>query len=221
MKWALGMTIAPRSPATYIKTLDSLAETGWEEVTLFIEPGVTDIPQPCNVVLRSETLGGWKNFYYGLSELVEKYPKVDCYGMIQDDVVFCKGIRSYLEKTLWPSKDCGMVSVYNPECYGKNKPRGWFEINVGNALWGNLAVFFKPSVAKKFVLKNIHSSDYHIDNTIGQFLKDNKTPPYYHTPSLAQHIGHDTTIWAKSNTVSGSRMASDFVGEDYNVALNG
>ena len=48
---------------------------------------------------------------------------------------------------------------------------------------------------------------------------------YYHSPSLGQHIGHSSTLWANQNNplgldelpALGDRSASDFVGESFDA----
>ncbi len=41
--------------------------------------------------------------------------KADAYLICQDDVLFASGLRSYLEQTLWPQPQTGLVSVYCPK----------------------------------------------------------------------------------------------------------
>jgi hypothetical protein len=115
LTWAVGVTTAPRAVPTLGRTLESLVRAGWDHARLFVEPGV-DIPRrfagwPKTV--RDEPLGAYPNWYLGLAELVMRQPRAEAYFMLQDDVVFARGLREWLEYALWPAENCGAVSAYD------------------------------------------------------------------------------------------------------------
>jgi hypothetical protein len=56
------------------------------------------------------------------------------------------------------------------------------------------------------------------DAVIGQWAERKKLPMYYHTPSLAEHIGIVSTLTDDDSTPENGRMSRDFVGEKYDVS---
>ena len=86
---------------------------GWDSPVLFTEPNVElcETHKELKNIKRNERYGAWKNFCSSLQDLVEMYPAADAYFMIQDDVIFCKGVRLFLENNLWPDERTGFVSV--------------------------------------------------------------------------------------------------------------
>ena len=219
--WAIGMTVAPRVKPTHETTIDSFLEAGWDSLHIFAEPDVKIGKQHSNLPItqRKEKMGAWKNWYLALQNLVKLYPDADCYGIIQDDVVFCRGLRRFLEATLWPANDVGVCSVFTPSHYTKERA-GWYKNNRGGTLWMAQTYFFTPDSARNCInhprCKN-WTKDKQIDNVVGFWAKATKLYPYYFSPSLAQHIGHSSTLWNTRNKANGRRAASDFVGQDYDI----
>ena len=223
--WAIGITVSPRPNKTeyHTRTIDSVIKAGWNAPHLFAEPEINIEDRHLSLPRtdRKKVYGCWKNWFEGLKELVETYPDADCYGMIQDDVVFCRGVRIFLEKALWPNTDVGLVSVFTPSHYSETKP-GFYRRNYSGKLWMAQTFFFPPGRAKSCISHKVctgHKGDRNIDNIVGRWLNRIKCPPYYFSPSLAQHIGETSTLWDNSlNQAEGRKSAKDFVGEDYNIA---
>jgi hypothetical protein len=217
-KWAVGITTAPRRQPTLARSLKSLAEAGWEEPRLFAEPDV-EIPPHLPVSRRDIRLGAFPNWYLGLTELVLREPLADAYLMCQDDVLLARNLRSYLERTLWPSEKVGVVSAYCPSHYEKNEKPG-FQIEVrGWDTWGALAYIFPNPSARALlcdplVVNHRHHGPaagmHHIDCVVGSWCLRNNLPYFVHAPSLAQHIGATSTIW-RSGQATGRRRAAQFV----------
>ena len=220
-KWAVGITIAPRKEQTYNITVDSFLGAGWDSIHLFCEPKVivADKHFYLPITRRKKKHGAWANWFASLKDLIDIYPDADCYGLIQDDVVFCKGLREFMEQTLWPSGNTGICSVFVPSHYTRNNP-GWHKTNRGFKLWMAQTFFFTPESARSCAnyefCKN-WDKQKQIDNVIGRWANETKQYPYYFSPSLAQHIGETSTIWSEGNRAAGKRAASDFVGEDYDL----
>ena len=222
--WAVGITIAPRDEKYYSKTIDSVMKAGWESPILFTEPNV-ELCEPhkeLKNIKRNERYGAWKNFCSSLQDLVEMYPAADAYFMIQDDVIFCKGVRLFLENNLWPDERTGFVSVFTPSHYTA-KPTGFYKRNMGGALWMAQTIIMPPDSARNFLqhpVKTGHNGDRNIDNRLGLWASREKRYPWYFCPSLAQHIGSVSTLWTSgANQAAGRKSASDFVGEDYDVGV--
>ena len=219
--WAVGITIAPRERPTHDITIDSFVEAGWESLHIFAEPDVVIDEKHSHfpITKRNRKFGAWQNWFTALKNLVDFYPEADCYGIIQDDVIFCKGVKKFLEKTLWPAPDVGVCSVFTPSHY-TNEVAGWYKNNRGGKLWMAQTYFFPPEGAIS-CLNHPRcvkwKKDRQIDNAVGFWSRSTKMYPYYFSPSLAQHIGHASTLWSKGNKANGRRSASDFVGQDYDI----
>ncbi|MGI9243607.1 MAG: hypothetical protein ACR2RV_22605, partial [Verrucomicrobiales bacterium] len=74
--WAVGLTTAPRRSPTLAKTLRSLRAAGWDDPTVFAEPGTRIAKEfhHLKLVRRQEKLGAWPNFLLGLNELLLTSP---------------------------------------------------------------------------------------------------------------------------------------------------
>jgi hypothetical protein len=197
---------------------------------LFAEPGVI-LPKrfaglPCT--RRDVPLGPFPNWYLALAELVMREPKVDPYFLCQDDVVFCRGLRAYLEERLWPAPKVGVVSLYRPSHFTSDKVKGFHVADRGWATWGALAYIFPNPSAHRFlcdprVVNHRRGGPAdgmrNIDSLVGWWCRDVKLPYYVHTPSLAQHIGATSTIWKTGTSgATGKRRADEFPGEEFDVS---
>jgi len=219
--WAVGITVAPRKTENHTYTIDSFLNAGWDSIHLFFEPKVkvSDKHKNLPITQRKTKLGAWKNWLTSLNDLIELYPNADCYGLIQDDVIFCKGTREFLEHTLWPAKDVGVCSVFTPTHYTRKNP-GWYKTNKKGTLWMAQTYFFPPDSTRNCANHKICTGwkkDRQIDNIVGRWANHVKQYPYYFSPSLAQHVGDTSTLWNKNNQAAGRRAAKDFVGEYFNA----
>lgn len=224
--WAVGVTTAPRQPATLERTLASLAAAGWTGPRLFAEPGSVIPPGFANspITRRDRPLGAWPNFFLGLSELVLRDPHADAYFMLQDDVVLCANLRGYLERSLWPSDRLAMVSPYRSTNYtAQTAP--WRPIDAGWNLIGALTCIF-PNAAARSLLSFARAVSFrqrgpseglrNVDSVVGAWAKHNRLPIYMHVPSLAAHIGETSLAWPGLAAVR-QRQANDFVGEAFDA----
>ncbi|QDU09831.1 hypothetical protein [Gimesia aquarii] len=218
--WAVGMTTAPRKLPTLEQSIHSLADAGWNEPRLFVEPE-TEIPgaaQSLPISLRDETLGAFPNWYLALTELVLRQPLAEAYFLCQDDVLFASGLRGYLEQRLWPARKVGVVSIYCPSHYANEKSEGFHLENHGWDNWGALAYIFPNSSARKFLsdLLVLNHRGFgpaegmrNIDSVVGLWCQRSELNYFVHTPSLAQHIGDTSTIWMRGSN-RGRRRAREF-----------
>lgn len=222
--WAVGVTTAPRKKETLWECLNSIKSAGWDDIRIFAEPR-TKIPTEyawCARTLRDLSLGAFPNWYLALAELVMRNPRVDAYLLVQDDAVFARNSRKYLETTLWPSGCVGAVSVYCPSHYSKQEQRGFVLEQRGAATWGALAYIF-PNRSARHIVGSIevvnhrhHGRDdgmRNIDNLVGSWCLKMGLEYFVHEPSLVQHIGATSTIWKHLTVDSavGKRAAIDFV----------
>ena len=220
-KWAVGLTTAPRECSTLETSLKSLFRAGWTTPRLFAEPG-TRIPQSaCSLPLtqRDSCLGAFPNWYLALTELAMRHPDADAWLLCQDDVLYIEGLRAYLESTLWPSPEAGVVSIYCPSHEHRPGPPEYRRINSAWNTWGALAYVFSCLGIRRFlsdatVLEHRFSGPAdgkrNIDSVVGQFCHDSGLSYFVHTPSLAQHIGRTSTIWHHAAAIGRRRAVGSW-----------
>ena len=220
-RWAVGMTTAPRREPTLERTLQSLAEAGWDRPRLFAEPE-TRIPNKfasLPLTQRDAVLGAFPNWYLALAELVMREPRAEAYLLCQDDVLFAGGLRGYLEEHLWPAPRVGVVSVYCPSHYAVGQEQGFHVEDRGWLSWGALAYVFPNSSARALLCdpqvvghrdRGPAGGLRNIDSVIGRWCRDAENPYFVHVPSLAQHIGATSTIWVRAGN-SRRRRADRFL----------
>lgn len=224
ISWAVGVTTAPRPEPTLARTLDSLAAAGWEHPRLFVEPG-SEIPPRFADLPRSdrdEPLGAFANWYLALAELVMRSPRAEAYFMVQDDVVFARGVRPFLERALWPAANCGAVSIYCPSHYAVGQPAGFHLEDRGWGTW-TAQTLLLPNPSARALLSDVEVVNHrhhgpregmkNIDCVVGRWCLAAGRPFYVYTPSLAQHIGETSTLYA-SASAAGRWSAATFIGED-------
>jgi hypothetical protein len=219
--WAVGVTTAPRREPTLARTLESLESAGWRSIRLFAEPGLalTDEFGQLTVSARDQRLGAFANFYLGLAELVLRQPLAAAYMMCQDDVVFTAGLRPYLEQSLWPAGDIGVVSVYCPAHAAVGFAFGFHREDRGWQACGAHCYVFPPRSARRFLtsievlehrISGPAQGERNIDSVVGRWCHDRGLDYLVHRPSLAQHIGATSTLYPTARNV-GRRAADDFL----------
>lgn len=225
---AVGVTVAARRDRTLERTLNSLAAAGIPRPRLFAD-GDVELPEGFEVSQRKPEIGGWPNFWLALTELVAREPEADCFMLVQDDAVFCKGTYALLKRLNIP-EDCGFLSVYCPTCY--NGKLGWQEGPTGYGMASALTVAFPGERAYEFLLHpwaanhRLHSPKsrhfrgdglHDIDGVIGEWCRQAGLKPYFHSPSLAQHIGYTSVMYPGFTGKKNRRFADSFPGEHVNV----
>lgn len=203
-KWAVAVTTAPRPQSTLERTLASCAATGFPEPLL---------------VRDTTNAGSWPTWFSALKQLLEAHPDATAYLIIQDDVLFCRNLRSYLEQTVWPSETTALCSPFCPAAY-QNPVPGWHRENHGWSLVAALCWAIPPAAARRMVaeLSSIHSFRQ-VDAIVGRWAQAAGLDCWYHTPSLAQHIGLKNSALG-DNSVNDLRQAGDFVGESYSATAH-
>lgn len=206
--WAVGVTTAPRKVSTLGRMLNSLEEAGWSEAWIFAEPH-TDTTCLCpdhRLIVRSETLGAFPNWYLSLTELVMRAPAVDAYLMCQDDILLSPGLRDYALAELWPASEAQVVSFYCAAANEQNGARGFVRLDAGWNTCGALALVFPNAVARALLCDSLflHHRNRgprrgmaNIDSVIGLWCRQSGIPFYLHQPTLVQHIGDHSTLWGK------------------------
>lgn len=235
MKWTVGLITAPRNKGYYLDlTLNSLRVAGFGDVVVFAEPGSL-IPQDHTgpVVFRRQTYGDWSNWATALYDLLLSEPDSDYYFMSEDDGLYCKNVKPYLDRILPTLGEFGTVSLYTPGRYHRPGFLGLHDECQGPLTWSTLSVimtragvisFFSDPDVQRHRFENIFPTNIvwgftvdpknsAKDAVLGQWAKKNGLPMFYHTPCLASHIGNHSTLSHKET--SWENKAVDFVGEDF------
>ncbi len=218
--WAVGVTTAPRKIPTVNQCLKSMFQAGWKRPRLFIEPDApsASLPSDFATTRRTNTMGAFPNWYLGLSELFLREPHADAYLISQDDGFFAKGVKEYLESTLWPSANIGVISLYCPSHEHVEGVIGYREIDRGWGAWGAVAyVFSNPGIrsllSDSVVLNHRHHGPAagmrNIDAVVGSWCQRCQLPYFVHIPTLVQHIGRTSTV-KEQGRLKGSRIAVNF-----------
>ncbi|HUF63380.1 MAG TPA: hypothetical protein VMN36_14990 [Verrucomicrobiales bacterium] len=224
--WAVAVVTAPRRSPTLARTLESLARAGWKTPFLFAEPG-SKLPRFVNrsrLTSRREVLGAWGNWLLAASELALLHPHADAYLICQDDAVFCRHLREYLETHLWPAERVGVVSLHTPRHHTGSSP-GFFPFDPGWGAWGAMAYLF-PNASLRNLLSDPRVINHrhrgpgdglrNVDSVVGDWCRRSGVPYFLHSPSLSQHTGETSTLW-KNSSLRGRRSAADFPGEDFDA----
>ncbi|MBX3444031.1 MAG: hypothetical protein KF774_16600 [Planctomyces sp.] len=221
-RWAVGVTTAPRQSPTLDECLARLAQAGWPAPRLFIDGDVSlaadfqQLPQ----TRRNPQIGAWPSYYLGLAELLLREPDADAFLMLQDDALLCDDpdARGYLESVLWPGRAPGIASLFCSRADTQPQP-GWAEFQ-GVWTWCALAFVFSRESAIRFladenVVRHRFSQSRKpladISWRVGRWAFDSRTPLYFPTPSLVQHIGEVSTLW-QGVRAWGDRKAGWFAG---------
>lgn len=238
MNWSVGITTAPRKQGCYLeKTLNSIIKAGWSEFSIFAEPG-SFIPNHFhkNVIQRPKNYGDWTNWATGFYELLLSNPESDYFMMVEDDAIVNKNCRKYIEQAIPQLKDFASISLYTPSIYNLKNFRGFHNGVLNERTWSTVTVimsktnainFFSDSLVQNhrfadtfglgqefWCCPNTDFKNSIKDAVLGRWAFQNNLPIYYHTPSLAEHIGNDSTLTNEFATKENGRKSFDFVGED-------
>ncbi len=236
MKWTVGIITAPRTNENYLaRTVESIKRAGWSDITIFAEPS-SFIVDNCRIIQRSKQYGDWTNWATALYELLLSEPDTDYFFMAEDDVIVSKHSKEYLEYALPCLENFGSASLYTPSiCHRKNF-QGFHDESKGHKTWSTVTVimsrdkvisFFSDPDVQRHRFEDIFGLGENYwccsktdpknsikDAVLGHWAKKNNLPIYYHTPSLAEHIGDSSTLTNQISSIENGRRSFDFIGED-------
>lgn len=241
MKWIAGVITAPREQESYIAhSVESLTKAGFGDLVVFAEPG-SFIPQSFkgHVVHRPKRYGDWTNWATALYELLLSNPDTDYFLMCEDDAVVCHGCKAYLEYTIPQLGEFGSISLYTPSIYSRKRFRGFHNELQGHRTWSTVTVIMSRDKVIQFFSDpqvQLHRFENTFDKpdgywrcektdpknslkdaVIGRWASSIGLPIYYHTPSLAEHIGNHSTLTDRESTIDNGRRSRDFVGLEYDL----
>lgn len=223
-RWAVGVTTSHRAVPTLANCLQTLDAAGWPQPRLFVD-GDTELPAEARhlpLTVRHPRIGAWPSYYLALAELLMREPAADAYLLLQDDAQLLPhpGLRSYLERLLWPGHEPGLVSLFCSRAY-EQPGNGWHRFH-GHWVWCALAFIFSRTAAQRFLADRevvlhrwnpLRDPLTGIDWRIGEWAAAQNIPIHYPCPSLVQHIGHTSTLWP-GQRILGFRRASRFAGDE-------
>jgi len=223
IKWAYGITTVPsRIDTTLPKTVESLYNAGFDHPTLFVDG--CDDPRPYDkfrlpvsfhsnppmMVARHWILSAW--------ELYLRNPSANRYAIFQDDVLACRHLRDYLDRS--KMDDDGVY--WNLYTFPENLKLtrgviGWHKSNQRGlgalGLVFNRVGFQKLLGCSHFIHKPASTRPIEatrkIDGGIHQGMKQEGYIEVIHNPSLIQHQEGKSTLGNRYKGVD------SFPGEDY------
>jgi len=208
-EWGIGVLTTTHRPGGMLaRTLESYRETGFDPPIVFAD---------------ANRNGGLWNLHRALKTLVKKYPNANAYMIIEDDVLFSKNIREYLEAELWPSvEDHGCIcSIFTPTYYSSDER--WHIEKRGSRTWMSQCRIYHPLSAKKLVadLDNdarLQNKWRQNDTVVGTWAAKNNVDIWFHSPSLTQHMAPKNTSY-EANRPMDYRigLARDFIGENRSI----
>ena len=222
--WATAITTVPSRTELFNRTLESLKSAGFDSPNLVSYDGSlnTDslIAAGCNTITTHcpnvKTAGNW---ILTAIELYLRNPISTYYLIVQDDVVFSRNVRNYLECCKYP--ESGYWNLYtfpqNQKLCPKNKT-GWYKSNQRG--FGACALAFnRETLIRLFTHQHLYDratdpkrGHKAIDGGIVTALKKCGYQEYIHNPSLVQHIGLQSSMANKQHP-----QAISFRGEQFDA----
>lgn len=237
LNWTCGITTVPsRKDDLFPRTLASIEAAGFPKPTIFVDGASFKLaqwyedkyaPLGYSVEVRRHRIYAWGNWLLGLWDLYLRHPSYDRYAMFQDDVVFCKNLKRYLECSEYPSN--GYWNLYTNPPNQTVIPRtkatrrqieGWHPSNqLGFGALG--LVFDNATVLKMFShhhfpvrTKDADRGREGIDGAVVSVFNVTNGQEYIHHPSLVQHLGEYSTIQRKAQLYGPSKS---FPGEGFDA----
>lgn len=239
MNIAYGVTTVPeRIDDLLPRTLKSLETAGFTRPRLFVD-GSSD-PTPywawdADVTCRGDRIGNFGNWYLGMSELFCRNPNADRFIMFEDDIVCCRGLRDYTQRTNIPLGGyCNLYTAGDRNLItSEGKPLGWFYSDQRAS--GALALMFDNETVVRILgsevfvrsRKNKNTGDMRIDGAVCLALRSDprrEIVEFCHKPSLVQHTGANLSVLDRVRQERGLRLMNAdaavsqlFPGEDFDV----
>ncbi len=212
MRISVGILSAPRPEPTLLKCSQAIAESGFSLIHHATESDSRHFLSPCEFE-RSPTgsLGNFQNWLQTARDLLTM--DHDAILIAEDDALFCRDVHALLQRDLWPSRDCGCVSLYCPAMshysqtsFGLGRTRVVMRepLSSSNNLVGALALVFPRHVLQELVhhesiglwkgshaqARNPRTPPYErkaVDTWIGRNLVSMGLSIWNYSPSLVQH----------------------------------
>ncbi len=232
-RWAVGVTTAPRAQTALLTSLRSLFGAGFRDVRVFAEPGAVLPKGVAGITVNEANRGVFQNWRFALQTLRDEKPDAEFFAVMQDDVLYSKNLREFMERDLWFADDVGFISPYRSggktiknRHFRRRRVKQWKSsemylaerqnyrdvCNMGDGLWGALTYIFpKKSVDLVLADSGLKDRQRTIDLAIHPVLARHKRRAVYYNPSLAEHIKGPSSIGHGSGLSSGG----SFKGEEF------
>lgn len=199
---SLGLITCYRPGLDVRASVSALRRGGFDgPLHLFCEPGTPDVAPVRDVIThrnptRLGVLGNWRHCLAWLLEHAAAEYLLVC----EDDVAYCPGARDAWARSLSRVGPVGFWSLYTPrrdrDLMGGS--RGWVAANRGRDAWGTQAMIF-PRASAELVLRYppLREEDQMrgpTDAIVAQCFLEAGIPCYYHSPSLADHLGRVSSV---------------------------
>lgn len=188
IKWAVGVTTAPREPSTLYKTQWSIRAAGWDRFAVFAD--------------GEARIGPYLNFLAALQGLVSSKPSADAFVVFQDDISVSEDLRSWLEGD-WqfqcllehdPTCPTGVISLYTAAPNHVEEP-GWRELEFPATKLGALAYVFPSESARAFLaFPPSRTAARGTDVQVARWCRDTRREYWCHSPSFVMHTGHQSAL---------------------------
>jgi len=183
MRLATAITAAPRpGNVNYLDaTIASLLDAGFNDI---------------EIVGDSELSGSYVNLLRTLKGMLKD--GAEALAVFQDDVEVAKGLRSWLDKNLWPGpvESVGVVSLYTCQVNLQSQD-GWFRLRdlPAHRPFGACAFVFPRHAAEKLIA-NPPNQGFRCgsDTSVATFCIREKLDWWMHSPGLCEHRGEETTM---------------------------
>jgi hypothetical protein len=208
---SVGMISAVREDVELTQSFVHLRYGGFDGVVhRFCEPGVPAVELASEVVrhdneVQRGVLGNWVHCCRWLVENTSSDYVLVC----EDDVAYCRGAKQALCNLLFQHHAFGFASLYTArgESERLSQRTGWIEYNRGWSTYGSQALCFpRPSAVAMLGEAPLHSYDQlsgPTDAIVAQYFQNKGFPCYHHSPSLADHVGRQSTVghsWSTDHT---------------------
>ena len=221
IRWAVGVTTAPRRQPTLSASLESLIASGWSEPLLSLD-GPVEIDSPYAALPRIERpapIGAWPAWCETVQALLDKYADANMLMLVQDDALFpaIPCLREYVESVLNALPQPGLLSLYTSS--EDMQPGQVWQQYTGVWKYGAVVFVLPRELAQSILASNrrgelnVVERTAGIDMRIGVWADRNQVPLWHPSPSLIQHIGQVSSIWKRSRAV-GLRRASRFIADE-------
>lgn len=198
MKILSAVTTCPRENENYLfGAVASLCEAGFDPL-ICNDPGLT---------------GSWPALRNALQSLVAQDPDADAYTVFQDDIRVARGLRAWLDTSLWPD-DPAKILVCSLYLSGATQitKSGWNDLSQ-IPVWrpfGACALVFTNSGAKRLISEPMGGLLTGSDTQVGSLARKSRLGYWTHSPSLVQHIGERSAIHVKEVGLTEARVAANF-----------
>lgn len=206
IRWSYGITTIPeRIDSTFPVSLDSIQRAGFDKPHLFVDGDCDPVRYErfygLNITCRYPRIRINGHWMLSLAELYARDPHADRYALFQDDVVFCRNVRAYLDSVKFPEKSyLNLYTNHENQSLCPYKHIGFYPTRMTGR--GALALVFLGSSVPQLLqhphmvnkLRAVGERGWrYIDGGIVESFKLMGWREMVHNPSLVYHIGYRST----------------------------